>query len=92
MSYEYQVVHADISQLVSLPFIQEEHLKTGTFDVVVEGKVVGEVDICHQFGTSYVSVKLVDTFLTIEQMMKFLSDLKQDFCLPDNQKISIEHV
>lgn len=91
MSYQYQVAPVHMEEIISLPMFQEEK-QNGTFSIVVEGRQVGEVDICRQEDTSYVSVQLVDTFLTIEQMIDFMNNLKTEFRLPHDQKISFQQL
>lgn len=64
----------------------------GTFQIVLEGKVVGELDICQTLPLKSVNIQLVDHFLTIEQMSQFLKKLKDEFGLPEHQKVSIHQM
>lgn len=92
MPFDYEVAHVvQVGEVVSIPVFKQE-TKSGTFSIVIEGKQVGEVDICHLHDSSYVSVQLVDTFLTIEQMIDFMNHLKEEFGLTEDQKISIQQL
>jgi hypothetical protein len=91
MSFQYQVAHVQMGELIAMPMFQQVQ-QSGTFTIVVEGKEVGEVDICKHEEYSHVSVQLVDTFLTIEQMINFMNHLKKEFGLPSDQRISIQQL
>lgn len=64
--------------------------KRGTFQIRKGNEPIGEVDICSHLGKTYVSVTLIDTFLSIKEMNDLIDQLKYDFDLPEEQKISIE--
>ena len=88
--FHYQVAQVDMVELVNLPMFQQMQ-NSGTHPIMVEGRQVGTVDICHWRGRTSVSIQLVDTFLTIEQMMDLMNTLKEEYRLPVDQRISIEH-
>lgn len=79
-------------QGLAMQSVVNEEVKGGTFAIVIEGDNVGEVDVCKASEETYVTVQLVDNFLTIDQMMTFLSSLKEQFGLPENQKISFQQI
>lgn len=72
-----------------MPFAQA---RQGTFNITLNNKVVGNVDVSRQPNETYVSVRLEDLFLSIEQMIGLMTDLKRDFGLSDQQRISIQQV
>jgi len=78
INYSYPVLNAD--------------MKTGTYPIFIESRQVGELDVCGFAENVSVSVKLIDTFLTIEQMLDLMERLKREFKLPKNQKVSFEQV
>lgn len=66
--------------------------KEGLFNIKLDGKEIGEVSIATSFGQTYVSVTLVDTFLTIREITHLMDSLKYEFGLPENQRISFEQI
>lgn len=67
-------------------------IKQGTFPISQKGKIVGQVDISHWSDKTYVSIQLVDTFLTIEEIMGLMRDLKENFGLSDTQQVSFQQI
>lgn len=71
--------------------------KSGDYPIYIGEKEVGKVHVClgkehTHISETHVSVQLKDTFLTLEQMMSFLKEMKNRFDLPDNQRISIDQL
>lgn len=89
MAVDYQKIGQMMDEFMA-PVKKQEN--SGVYPIVLQSKHVGEIDICYKFETVYASIELVDTFLTIEQMMELMTRLKSEFNLADNQKISITHV
>lgn len=91
-AYKPNVDCTSVENMSFLPVVYGKN-KGGVFSIMIEGKRVGEVDVCFlDDGFASVSVQLVDTFLTIEQMMNLMNDLKKKFNLPKDQRVSIEQV
>lgn len=70
----------------------DENDLSGVFKIMKDGKEAGEIYICRDYSKTYVSVRLVDTFLTLSEMNALIQQLKNDFDLSWNQEISIEQI
>lgn len=66
--------------------------KEGLFNIILDGKEIGEVSIASSFGKTYVSVTLVDTFLSIRELTHLMDSLKYEFGLPEDQKVAFEQI
>lgn len=83
-------LNVDIRQTNEKMFISPPIIKQGTFNITLEDRVVGNVDISRYAEETYVSVKVEDMFLTIEQMTILMSNLKREFGLSNHQRISFQ--
>lgn len=93
MTFTGQKMHEPIEiqrrKLILTPFAVENQ---GTFNIEMLGNVVGNVDIAKHSDETHVSVELIDTFLTIDQLTELMIDLKNRFGLSSSQKVSIQQI
>lgn len=72
--------------------IPNEAIREGNYQIVLEGKIVGTLDVSKFQDNTYVTIELVDCFLTIGQFIELLEKVKSDFSLSDDQRISIHQI
>lgn len=72
--------------------IPNKEVREGNFQIVLEGKIIGTLDVAKYQDNTYVTVELVDCFLTIGQFSELLEKIKTEFSLPNDQKICIHQI
>jgi hypothetical protein len=73
-------------------FIPSPVEKKGFFNIDLSGEIVGSVDVNKVNHVTYVTVTLLDTFLTIEQFSNLMENLRENFNLSQDQKVSIQQL
>ncbi|MFF2532282.1 hypothetical protein ACFVS2_25570 [Brevibacillus sp. NPDC058079] len=93
MTFKEAGLNKQVVGWIPMPRITSSPLeKEGRFDIELSGSPVGTVDVSRMPHETYVSVTLVDTVLTIEQFTELVTDLKLQFSLPNDQKVSIQQI
>lgn len=62
-----------------------EEVKEGNYPIVLEGKIVGTLDVSKFQDNTNVTIELSDCFLTIRQFIQLLERVKSDLSLSDDQ-------
>ena len=64
----------------------------GNYPLVRHGKKIGEIDIANGFGQTFVTVKIIDTFLSLDEIQDIIFMLETNYHIPKNQRIAFEQV